>query len=133
MLKIYIDGYLNRIPSSWRLERECQRNVEMMRLTGRLFPDFKTIADFRRDNGAIIRKVCRRFVELCRGLKLLSSDIVAIDVSKFKASNSRDRNYTMGKIDKRQQQIEESFRWKRGQALGQYTCRVISCSTVLNR
>ncbi|TCG04935.1 IS1182 family transposase [Paraburkholderia steynii] len=108
MLKIYIYGYLNRIPSSRRLERECQRNVELMWLTGRLAPDFKTIADFRRDGGAAIRNVCRRFVELCRGLKLLSSDMVAIDGSKFKASNSRDRNYTASKIDKRQQQIEES-------------------------
>jgi len=81
-----------------------------MWLTGRLAPDFKTIADFRRDNGAAIRNVCRRFVELCRGLKLLSSDMVAIDGSKFKAVNSRDRNYTTGKIDKRQQQIEESVR-----------------------
>ena len=108
MLKIYIYGYLNRVPSSRRLERECQRNVELMWLTGRLAPDFKTIADFRRDNGAAIRNVCRRFVELCRGLKLLSSDMVAIDGSKFKAVNSRDRNYTAGKIDKRQQQIEES-------------------------
>lgn len=108
MLKIYIYGYLNRIPSSRRIERECQRNVELMWLTGRLAPDFKTIADFRRDNGAGIRNVCRRFVELCRGLKLLSSDMVAIDGSKFKAVNSRDRNYTAGKIDKRQQQIEES-------------------------
>ncbi|MDG0024540.1 IS1182 family transposase [Trinickia sp. Y13] len=109
MLKIYIYGYLNRVPSSRRLERECQRNVELMWLTGRLAPDFKTIADFRRDNGAAIRNVCRRFVELCRGLKLLSSDIVAIDGSKFKAVNSRDKNYTTGKIDKRRQQIEESI------------------------
>jgi transposase len=109
MLKIYIYGYLNRVPSSRRLERECQRNVELMWLTGRLAPDFKTIADFRRDNGAAIRNVCRRFVELCRGLKLLSSDIVAIDGSKFKAVNSRDKNYTAGKIDKRRQQIEESI------------------------
>ncbi|PMS13640.1 IS5/IS1182 family transposase [Trinickia dabaoshanensis] len=109
MLKIYIYGYLNRVPSSRRLERECQRNVELMWLTGRLAPDFKTIADFRRDNGSAIRNVCRRFVELCRGLKLLSSDIVAIDGSKFKAVNSRDKNYTAGKIDKRRQQIEESI------------------------
>ncbi len=108
MLKVYIYGYLNRVRSSRRLERECQRNVEMMWLTGRLAPDFKTIADFRRNNGAAIRNVCRRFVELCRGLKLLSSDTVAVDGSKFKAVNSRDRNYTAGKIDKHQQQIEES-------------------------
>jgi transposase len=109
MLKVYIYGYLNRVPSSRRLERECQRNVELMWLTGRLAPDFKTIPDFRRDNGSAIRNVCRRFVELCRGLKLLSGDMVAIDGSKFKAVNSRDKNYTAGKIDKRQQQIEESI------------------------
>ena len=109
LLKIYIYGYLNRIQSSRRLERECQRNVELMPLTGRLVPDFKTIADFRRDNGAGIRNVCRRFVVLCRDLKLFSQALVAIDGSKFKASNTRDRNFTTGKIDKRQQQIEESI------------------------
>ena len=99
LLKIYIYGYLNRIQSSRRLEREAQRNVELMWLTGRLAPDFKTIADFRRDNGAGIRNVCRRFVALCRELKLFSQAIVAIDSSKFKAVNSRDRNFTPGKID----------------------------------
>ena len=109
LLKIYIYGYLNRIQSSRRLEREAQRNVELMWLTGRLAPDFKTIADFRRDNGAGIRNVCRRFIELCRDLKLFSEALVAIDGSKFKAVNSRDRNFTPGKIDKRQQQIEESI------------------------
>ena len=109
LLKIYIYGYLNRIQSSRRLEREAQRNVELMWLTGRLAPDFKTIADFRRDNGPGIRNVCRRFIELCRDLKLFSEALVAIDGSKFKAVNSRDRNYTPGKIDKRQQQIEESI------------------------
>jgi transposase len=108
LLKIYIYGYLNRIPSSRRLERECQRNVELMWLTERLAPGFKTIADFRRDNGLAIRNVCRRFVELCRELKLLSGDMVAIDGSKFKAVNSRDKNYTAAKIAKRRQQIEES-------------------------
>src|SRR6188472_296223 len=72
LLKVYIYGYLNRIQSSRRLEHECQRNVELMWLTGRLAPDFKTIADFRRDNGAGIRNVCRRFVVLCRELKLFS-------------------------------------------------------------
>ena len=108
LLKIYIYGYLNRVQSSRRLERECQRNVELMWLTGRLVPDFKTIADFRRDNGQGIRKVCRRFVELCRELKLFSQALVAIDGSKFKAVNSRDRNFSMGKIDKRQEQIEQN-------------------------
>jgi transposase len=109
LLKIYIYGYLNRIQSSRRLEREAQRNVELMWLTGRLAPDFKTIADFRRDNGQGIRNVCRRFIVLCRDLKLFSDALVAIDGSKFKAVNSRDRNFTPGKIDKRQQQIEESI------------------------
>ncbi len=109
LLKIYIYGYLNRVQSSRRLERECQRNVELMWLTGRLAPDFKTIADFRRDNGAGIRNVCRRFIVLCRELKLFSQALVAIDGSKFKAVNTRDRNFTSGKIDKRQQQIEESI------------------------
>src|SRR5579864_3464874 len=79
LLKIYIYGYLNRVQSSRRLERECQRNIELMWLTGRLAPDFKTIADFRRDNGTGIRNVCRRFVELCRELKLFSQALVAID------------------------------------------------------
>jgi transposase len=109
LLKLYIYGYLNRIASSRRLEREAQRNVELMWLTGRLAPDFKTIADFRRDNGTGVRNVCRRFVQLCRELKLFSQAIVAIDSSKFKAVNSRDRNFTPGKIDKRQQQIEQSI------------------------
>ena len=108
LLKIYIYGYLNRIQSSRRLERECQRNVELMWLTGRLAPDFKTIADFRRESGAAIRNACRRFVILCRHLKLFSQAVVAIDSSKFKAVNSRDRNFTPGKIERRQQQIEES-------------------------
>src|SRR5918995_6572913 len=83
LLKIYIYGYLNRIHSSRRLEREAQRNLELMWLTGRLAPDFKTIADFRRDNGAGIRNACRRFVQLCRDLKLFTQAIVAIDSSKF--------------------------------------------------
>ena len=109
LLKIYIYGYLNRIQSSRRLEREAERNVELMWLTGHLAPDFKTIADFRRDNGVGIRNVCRRFVSLCRELKLFSQAIVAVDSSKFKAVNSRDRNFTPGKIDARQRQIEESI------------------------
>src|SRR6267378_1801407 len=109
LLKIYIYGYLNRIQSSRRLERETQRNVELMWLSGRLAPDFKTIADFRRDNGTGIRNVCRRLVVLCRELKLFSQALVAIDGSKFKAVNTRDRNFTEGKVDKRQKQIEESI------------------------
>jgi len=109
LLKIYIYGYLNRVASSRRLERETQRNVELMWLTGRLAPDFKTIADFRHDNSKGIGNVCCRFVRLCRDLKLFTQAIVAIDSSKFKAVNSRDRNFTPGKVDRRQEQIEESI------------------------
>jgi transposase len=109
LLKIYIYGYLNRIASSRRLEREAQRNVELMWLTGRLAPDFKTIADFRHDNTKGIGNVCSCFVRLCRDLKLFTQAIVAIDSSKFKAVNSRDRNFTPGKVDRRQEQIEESI------------------------
>jgi transposase len=109
LLKIYIYGYLNRIQSSRRLERECQRNLELMWLTGRLAPDFKTIADFRRDSGKGIRNVCRQFIVLCRDLKLFSQAAVAIDGSKFKAVNSRERNYTEGKIARREREIEANI------------------------
>ena len=109
LLKIYIYGYLNRIASSRRLERECQRNVELMWLTGRLTPDFKTIADFRRISGPAIRRVCSQFVLLCRRLNLFTQAVVAIDGSKFKAVNSRDRNFTPTKIDRRVEQIEQSI------------------------
>ena len=109
LLKIYIYGYLNRIQSSRRLERETQRNVELIWLTGRLMPDFKTIADFRKDNGKAIRQVCREFVLLCRNLSLFSDAIVAIDGSKFKAVNNRDKNFTDRKLKARMQQLEESI------------------------
>jgi len=109
LLKIYIYGYLNRIQSSWRLERETQRNIELMWPTGRLSPDFKTIADFRRDNGKAIRNICRQFIVLCRNLDLFSQSIVAIDGSKFKAVNNRDRNFTSGKVRARMQRIDESI------------------------
>ncbi len=109
LLKLYLYGYLNRIQSSRRLERECQRNVELMWLLGRLAPDFKTIADFRRNNGKGIRNVCRRFVMLCRELKLFTESVVAIDGSKFKAVNNRERNYTPGKIERRERELEESI------------------------
>ena len=108
LLKIYIYGYLNRIQSSRRLEREAQRNLELIWLTGRLAPDFKTIADFRKDNGSAITAVCGRFVSLCRNMKVFSHAIVAIDGSKLKAVNSRDRNFTVGKIKGRRQQLENS-------------------------
>jgi len=101
MLKLFVYGYLNRVHSSRRLEREAQRNVELMWLTGRLAPDFKTIADFRKDNGVPIRLVCRQFVILCRNLNLFANAFVAIDGSKFKAVNNRDRNFTRAKMKRR--------------------------------
>jgi len=109
LLKRYIYGYLNRIHSNRRLEREAQRNIELMWLSGRLAPDFKTIGDFRRDNGKAICGVCREFVLLCRRLDLFSAAIVAIDGSKFKAVNNRDKNFTSAKMQRRMEQIEESI------------------------
>ena len=109
LLKIYIYGYLNRIQSSRRLEREAQRNVELMWLTGRLMPDFKTIANFRKDNGKAIRNVCRQFVVLCQQLGLFTEALVAIDGSKFKAVNNRDRNFTSAKLKRRMEEIESSI------------------------
>ena len=108
LLKLYIYGYLNRVQSSRRLEREAGHNVEVMWLTGRLVPDHKTIADFRKDNGTAIRKVCARFIALCRTIGLLTQPSVAIDGSKFKAVNNRDRNFTRAKMERRMAQIEES-------------------------
>ena len=109
LLKIYIYGYFNRIQSTRRLEVETQRNVELMWLTSRLQPDFKTIANFRKDNGKAIRSVCRQFVDLCRQFDLFSQAIVAIDGSKFKAVNNRDKNFTTAKMAHRLQQIEDSI------------------------
>src|ERR1700719_5059521 len=108
LLKLYIYGYLNRVQSSRRLEREACRNVEVMWLAGRLVPDHKTIADFRKDNGLALRKVCARFVELCREMGLLATASVAIDGSKFKAVNNRDKNFTRAKVERRRAQLEES-------------------------
>jgi transposase len=108
LLKLYIYGYLNRVQSSRRLEREAGRNVEVMWLTGRLVPDHKTIADFRKDNGPAIRRVCAQFVALCREIGLLTKPSVAIDGSKFKAVNNRDKNFTRAKMERRLAQIEES-------------------------
>src|SRR6188472_4082746 len=108
LLKRYIYGYLNRVQSSRRLEREAGRNVEVMWLLGRLVPDHKTIADFRKDNGLALRKVCARFVELCREMGLLATASVAIDGSKFKAVNNRDKNFTRAKVERRRAQLEES-------------------------
>jgi len=109
LLKLYVYGYLNRIQSSRRLECEAQRNVELMWLTGRLAPDFKTIANFRKDNGRAIGKVCRQFVVLCQQLDLFSDAVVAIDGSKFKAVNSSDRNFTDAKLKRRMAEIEANI------------------------
>ena len=109
LLKIYVYGYLNRVHSSRRLEREAQRNVELMWLVGRLAPDFKTIANFRKDNGEAIRLVCREFVMLCRKLNLFSEAFVAIDGSKFKAVNNRDKNFTRAKMKRRLAEVEASI------------------------
>jgi transposase len=105
LLKLYIYGYLNRVQSSRRLEREAGRNVEVMWLLGRLVPDHKTIADFRKDNGGAIKKVCARFVELCRRIGLLSKASVAIDGSKFKAVNTR--------ISRARKSSGDASNWKR--------------------
>ena len=109
MLKIFVYGYMNKVHSSRRLEAEARRNVELMWLTGRLAPDFKTIADFRKDNGEAIRLVCREFVMLCRRLNLFANAFVAIDGAKFKAVNTRDKNFTKAKLKRRLQQIDESI------------------------
>jgi transposase len=108
MLKLYIYGYLNRIQSSRRLEREAGRNLEVIWLLRRLTPDDKTVADFRKDNGPAIKKVCAQFVELCRQMGLLRTASVAIDGSKFKAVNNRDKNFTRAKVERRRAQLEES-------------------------
>jgi transposase len=109
MLRIYIYGYLNRVHSSRRLEQETQRNVEQMWLTGRLMPDFKTIANFRKNNRKASQGVCRQFAVLCQQLGLFSENLVAIDGSKFKAVNDRDRNFTSAKLKRRMEEIEASI------------------------
>ena len=109
LLKIYLYGYLNRVQSSRRLEREARRNIELMWLTGRLAPDFKTIADFRRDNGPSIRTACARFIQICRQLELFAHAVAAIDGSRFKGVNTRECNFTKGKLKRRVEQVEESI------------------------
>jgi transposase len=109
MLKLYLYGYLNQVQSSRRLEREACRNIELMWLTGKLSPDFKTIADFRRDNGEAIRAVCRQFVVLCRKIGLIAGGTVAVDGSRFKAVNTRDKNFTPGAIRRRIEQVDASI------------------------
>jgi transposase len=109
LLKIYVYGYINQIASSRRLEREAHRNVELMWLAQRLAPDFKTVADFRKNNGPAIRATCRQFIALCRRLDLFAQTIVAIDGSKFKAVNARDKNFTRAKLRKRMEQVDASI------------------------
>lgn len=109
LLKLYLYGYLNQVQSSRRLEREAGRNIELMWLTGKLAPDFKTIADFRRDNGAAIQAACRRFVVLCRELGLIAGGTVAVDGSRFKAVNTRDKNFTPTAIKRRLEQVDASI------------------------
>lgn len=109
MLKLYVYGYLNKVQSSRRLEREAQRNVELMWLLGRLAPDFKTIANFRKDNGKGIQQVCREFVLLCKKLGLLTTTCVAVDGSKFKAVNNSDRAFSKAKIERRLKKLDESI------------------------
>ena len=109
MLKLDVYGYLNRVQSTRRLEREAGRNVELMWLLGRLTPDFKTIADFRKDNAKAVRSVCREFVMVCRKLNLLSEAFVAIDGSKFNAVNNRDRNFTRAKLKRRLEDIDKNI------------------------
>jgi transposase len=109
LLKLYLYGYLNQIPSSRRLEREAGRNIELMWLTGRLAPDFKTIADFRRENGDALRATCQRFVMWCRQVGLLAGGVVAVDGSRFKAVNTRDRNFTPAAVRRRIEQVEASI------------------------
>ncbi len=109
MLRIYVYGYLNEVQSSRRLERECGRNLELIWLTRRLKPDFKTIADFRKENGPAIRNVCRQFVALCRDIYLLYSNLVAIDGSRFKAVNAKAKNYTRGKLRQKLSEIDAAI------------------------
>jgi transposase len=108
LLKLFIYGYLNQLTSSRRLEREAGRNVEVMWLTGRLAPDFKTIADFRRDHGAAIQRVCRDFVLVCARIGLFAGAAVAVDGSKFKAVNNRDKNFTPAKLERRRKELEDA-------------------------
>jgi transposase len=107
LLKLYIYGYLNRVQSSRRLERESQRNVELMWLTGKLAPDHKTIANFRRDNGSAIQAACAHFIVLCRQIGLFTQAVAAVDGSKFKAVNTRDKNFTPTKLKKRIEQVAD--------------------------
>lgn len=118
MLKLYLYGYLNKIQSSRKLEREANRNLELLWLLNRLAPDFKTIADFRKNNGTGIKACCRRFVMLCKQMNMFADSLIAIDGSRFKAVNNRDRNYTKAKVKRRIEAIDKS--------LDRYLCQLES-------
>jgi len=109
LLRLYLYGYLNRVRSSRMLEREAKVNLEVMWLLGKLRPDFKTIADFRRDNLAAIKGVCREFTLLCKKLKLFGGELVAIDGSKFKAVNNRRRNFNEARLTKAIKALDEKI------------------------
>lgn len=110
LLKLYIYGYLNKIRSSRQLESATYKNIEVMWLLHRLHPDFKTIADFRKDNSSAIKGVCREFIILCKKMDLFGRELIAIDGSKFKASNSNDRNYTKNKLTKLIKEIDKEIK-----------------------
>lgn len=109
LLKLYIYGYLNKVQSSRRLEREANRNLELMWLLNRFAPDFKTIADFRRDNGSAIIAACRQFMMICKQMNLFAESLIAIDGSRFKAVNNRERNFTRAKVKRRIAAINKSL------------------------
>ena len=109
MLKLYIYGYLNKIRSSRQLEKATHGNIELIRLMRRLQPDFKTIADFRKDNSKAIKAVFRDFTLLCKKMDLFGCELIAIDGSKFKAYNSNDRNFTKNKSAKLIKKIDDQI------------------------
>jgi transposase len=109
MLKLFVYGYLNKIRSSRNLEQETKRNLELMWLVRKLSPDFKTIADFRKNNASKIKKVFKEFVNLCKSLDLYGKELVSIDGSKFKALNSRKNNFTKKKLDKMNTELDETI------------------------
>ena len=109
LLKLYLYGYMNGVRSSHRLERECGRNVEVMWLLRKLRPDFKTIAEFRKENRKVFKGVFRQFTSLCKAMDLIGGDMVAIDGSKFKAVNSGDRNFSRRKLEEKVKEIEEKI------------------------
>jgi transposase len=107
LLRLYLYGYLFAIRSSRALEREANRNLELIWLLKRLAPDFKTIADFRKDNGQAIHNLCRDFIQFCKREGLFGGGLVALDGSKFKASNARDRNFSRAKLKDRMKELDE--------------------------